>query len=415
MFSSLKHSARRKILRTLSDKPMTFSELLEVLGVSSSHLTYHLENLGELVSKTDDGKYKLSTFGVASVKTMSIVEDPSSIQPQHGLSLSLKWKSIFAILMIGLVILAGMSYVQFNSLAQLNNDYSHLDLAYQRLLSWSSGTDNAIAFLKDVAQIDITEYQATLLSNTVEYRSDLGGLVEEILKYSLVSTTSTADVVFRFRDNKLSRYQLNLFEGQLAFSEPQSPSILEATRSLLERFKSYSNDPYIDGMITILSSINEVKNMEVTEGNIKLKITVEGNDADILWLHTQDGVDFSAKSLRFLYENHVLKELTDGWFLFTVGSTTVNVSMEQAIGIAKNYVKDFTWEYGGETISNFTVLDDPVTVEFAPHPREEPLALIPFWYITLYLDRVYPGEVTRIGVGLWGDSGEVVHVRALSG
>jgi DNA-binding transcriptional ArsR family regulator len=49
MFSSLKHPARRKILRMLADSSMSFSEMLEALGVSSSHLTYHLENLGGLL------------------------------------------------------------------------------------------------------------------------------------------------------------------------------------------------------------------------------------------------------------------------------------------------------------------------------------------------------------------------------
>ena len=70
MFSSLKHPARRKILRMLADKPKNFSRILEEMGISSSHLTYHLENLGELVTKMDDGKYRLSTFGKAAVMTM---------------------------------------------------------------------------------------------------------------------------------------------------------------------------------------------------------------------------------------------------------------------------------------------------------------------------------------------------------
>ena len=55
MFSSLKHPARRKILRMLAEESMTVSQLLEELGISSSHLTYHLENLGELVSKEENG------------------------------------------------------------------------------------------------------------------------------------------------------------------------------------------------------------------------------------------------------------------------------------------------------------------------------------------------------------------------
>lgn len=395
---------------------MTFSELLEKLGVSSSHLTYHLENLGELVSKTDDGQYKLSAFGVASVKTMMIVEEASPSYLKHGLSLSLKWKSIFAVLMIGVLLLASMSYIQYASLNQLSEDYNHLALAYDRLLSWNTGTDNAINFLQDVAQIDITEYEATLLSDTVEHRSDLGGVVEEIVKYSLVSNQGTADVVFRFRDKRLSRYQLNLFEGVPIFSQPQSSNLLDATRNLLERFKSYNYAPYLEEMDDVLSSINEIKNMEVTEGNIKLKITLYGNNVAILWLYTENGVDFSAKSLRFVFENHILKEVTDGWFLFTAGSTSVDISMEEAISIAKTYVQnEFTWEYEGTVVSNFVIVDDPVSAEFVPHPREEPLVLVPFWYITLYLDKVYPGEVNRIGVGLWGDTGEVVHVRAMSG
>ena len=49
--------------------------MLEELGISSSHLTYHLENLGELVSKTSDGRYQLSKFGEGAVDTMKIVEE----------------------------------------------------------------------------------------------------------------------------------------------------------------------------------------------------------------------------------------------------------------------------------------------------------------------------------------------------
>ncbi len=77
IFASLKHPVRRKILRMLSEKSMTFSEMLDVLKVSSPFLTYHLENLGELVCKTGNGKYRLSTFGETAVVTMSRVEDTS--------------------------------------------------------------------------------------------------------------------------------------------------------------------------------------------------------------------------------------------------------------------------------------------------------------------------------------------------
>jgi len=127
IFASLKHPVRRKILRMLSEKQRSFSEILEALGISSSHLTYHLENLGELVSKTDDGKYKLSTFGEAAVGTMSRVEEtPKLKEPKYSQSLPLNWKSLCAVLLIGLAVLASVGYTQYESLNRITVEYEQL-------------------------------------------------------------------------------------------------------------------------------------------------------------------------------------------------------------------------------------------------------------------------------------------------
>ena len=127
IFNSLKHPVRRKILRMLSEKPRNFSEMLEVLGMSSSHLTYHLENLGELVNKTDDGKYKLSGAGDAAVLTMSKVEDsPKTTEPKHFQTPSIKWKYFSVAITIGLIILASVTYMYFQSSTQAATEYSPL-------------------------------------------------------------------------------------------------------------------------------------------------------------------------------------------------------------------------------------------------------------------------------------------------
>jgi hypothetical protein len=84
IFASLKHPIRRRILRMLSKQPMSFSEMIEVLGVSNSFLTYHLDNLGELIGKTEDGKYKLSSFGEAANATMTKVEDIPITAPHQS-------------------------------------------------------------------------------------------------------------------------------------------------------------------------------------------------------------------------------------------------------------------------------------------------------------------------------------------
>jgi hypothetical protein len=75
IFSSLKHPIRRKILRMLENGELTFSEILEILAIDSGHLSYHLENLGDLITHTASGKYKLSSFGIAAVRLMRGVEE----------------------------------------------------------------------------------------------------------------------------------------------------------------------------------------------------------------------------------------------------------------------------------------------------------------------------------------------------
>jgi DNA-binding transcriptional ArsR family regulator len=421
MFASLRHPERRKILRMLSEKPMPFSQLLDELGVSSSHLTYHLESLGELVSKMEDGKYRLSSFGEASVATMKGVEETPSIQKRHFLSFPLRWKTFFAALIIGIVLLASISTIQYVSSNQLSKEdellkanLDKLTTENQQLLSWSTSADKAVTVLRDVIQLDMTKYKATLTSDTIERRSDLGGVVEEILKYSLTSNESRIDVALRFRNKNLSRYQCFVDEGSPLYTQPQT-NILDFTKNLLKRYSAYSDAPYLETMSNMWALVNETKNVEMTQDNMKLNISISGDNTEVLWLYTGNGVDFSPKSLSLSFENGVLKELLDGWFLFKIGNTEVNISSEEAITIARSAVKNFTWQANGVEVSDFNVLENPVSALFHPIPREEPLTLVPYWYVTLYLDKVYPSGVNRLAVGVWADTGEVAEIKTLSG
>ena len=420
MFSSLKHPVRRKILRMLSHNSMSFSKMLDSLGISSSHLTYHLENLGELVSKTSTGNYQLSTFGLASVNTMKIVEDAPSVNSKHRISF--RFKSVIAVLLIVTIVLASFSALQYVSLTELSSEnevlatqYNELNTKYVRLLDFSADTDKAIEFIQDVVKIDLSAYQVTLLSNDVTIRSDLGGVVEEFLIYSLTNNEDRIDVTLRFRDSLFSRYQINVFEGSVTYSEPQPFDLVESASNLLNRYMEYGNASYLGNMSSLLGLVDEVKNIEITDtgGNLKLKISTSEDRTEFFWLYTKNDVDFSAKSLSFVFKNRVCQSITDGWVLFESGSTEVNISRDEAIDLAKEAALVFTWEYEGEVVGNFTVLDTPVVAVFHPHPREDFLNLIPYWYVTLYLDKVYPGEISSIAVGLWGDTGEINDINVV--
>jgi DNA-binding transcriptional ArsR family regulator len=75
IFKTLRHPIRRKILRIMVDKQLAFSEILDILSIDSGHLSYHMENLGELVRHSPNGKYELSNIGRAAVNLMSGVEE----------------------------------------------------------------------------------------------------------------------------------------------------------------------------------------------------------------------------------------------------------------------------------------------------------------------------------------------------
>jgi DNA-binding HxlR family transcriptional regulator len=136
IFASLNHPVRRKILRMLSQNQMSFSEILDALGVSSSFLTYHIENLGELVSKTSDGKYRLSSFGEAAMATMTKVEDIPSNAHHNGTRLT-RFFGRTTVIALGImcIVLAATVIGTFAYYAPLTNDKNNTISSLNTLIS----------------------------------------------------------------------------------------------------------------------------------------------------------------------------------------------------------------------------------------------------------------------------------------
>jgi hypothetical protein len=351
------------------------------------------------------------------------VEEAPSIPKKHFFSFSFRWKAIFGALLIGIMLLAAMSvaeYLFLNQLGsgneQMRNDLQRVQDENERLLAWSTPASIVLPILRDVVKLDMTKYKANLLSDTVEYRTDLGNVIEETMKYSLISNESTIDVSLRFRNNHFSRYQLFLDEdgGLPLYSQSQSTNVLTAARNILELYSAYKNESYLEDAISLLSSVTGIESNGTVLDHTKLTISSSADTFEIMLLYVENDVDFAPKSLRLVFENQILRELLDGWFLFSIGNTEVNITPDQAISIARNAAPSFTWNNNGVEVGNFTVLQDPVSVAFHPSPKTD-LALVPYWFVTLYLDKTYPGGVNRLGVGVWADTGQVDSIITLSG
>ncbi|MCW4024370.1 MAG: winged helix-turn-helix domain-containing protein [Candidatus Bathyarchaeota archaeon] len=408
MFRSMKHPARRKILRMIANKPLTFSQLQDELGISSSYLTYHLENLGELISKEENGIYKLSAFGQATINTMKTVEEtPSPKKEKYPLR---KWKRAVAALTIALILVSSFAAVEIGAYLKASNDSEAWQSKYEQLISVSTNSEKALTFIDQVVQIDTSKYETSLLSRSVEHRDNLGGALEEILSYSLVNSESKMEVIFRFRNSQLSQYRLVIIEGAPIYAGLQPSSPLEEAKGLLSRFQAYQNAPYLQNMIDMLDMmVNSVQNVELTHGNLKLNTTSLGDATQFVWIYTENGVDFDPKMFDIVFYDRALTDLIDDMFLFSIGGTTINISADQAVTIARDALEEYSWIADGQTISDFGVVEPPV-VKFHPNTRDT-LALYPYWAVTFKLDTVYPGNVDQLIVGVYADTGDIGRIK----
>jgi hypothetical protein len=405
MFRSLKHPARRKILRMIADKPMSFSQLQEELAISSSYLTYHLESLGQLLSKEENGTYKLSAFGLATINTMKTVEEtPESVQPKK--SPTKKWKMLVAVMAIAVILVSSFSVVEFGAYHQASSESALWQLKYNQLISVSTNAEKAITFLDIVVQLDTSHYQSNLLSRNVENRENLGDTLEEILTYSLTSSDSKLQVVFRFRDNQLSKYQLITIEGEPVYSTAQPSTPIQQAKGFMQRLSFYEYAPYLQNMTKMLDTLEEsAENLLLTQGNLKLNTTSVGEATQFVWVYTENNIDFSPKTTDVVFANQALTDFIDDMYLFTVGSTSINVSADQAVATARDALKTFSWTANGEKISDLPskLIDKPPTVYFHPNTRGS-VQLYPYWVVTFTLNKVYPDNVNAIVVGVWADN-----------
>lgn len=414
MFTSLKHPVRRKILRMLGLKNMTFMEMVEELGVSSPHLTYHLENLGELVSKMDDGKYKLSAFGLATVNAMKSVEEVREIEPNHRPA-TFKWKAIVGVLLVAVLLLATMSVIQFDSINHLSDTQKSLLVENQQLLSLGIGADKVANFMQNVTQLSLMNYTLSMLSNTMDWETYLGGVAQQSLQYSLTAPDSNLNIDFQFMNNHFSLYEVNMIESSPIFSQPQPNTVLQNAKGILARYRAYSGDAYLTNMTNLLNEVNATANTVVTQGDMKLQITVLGETDTFLWMYSVDGIDYQAKGLEMIFQDNILTTMSDGYFLFTVGSTSLATSQQAAVTIAENYVRTLTYSIEGQQYTDFTAVNPPMSIQMVPHPRGDSVALIPYWYIVMSLTNTYPGGINEVTVGIYADTGKVSDVQMLSG
>ncbi|MFZ2097978.1 MAG: hypothetical protein WAV05_15195, partial [Anaerolineales bacterium] len=267
-------------------------------------------------------------------------------------------------------------------------------------------TNEALHFLKDVANVDVSRYEAKLVVNTSENWPELGGLLEITGKYVLESEDSTINVLFTFIDNTLRYCAITDVEGEIYQLEELPADIKGQADVFLQRYQAYTADSTIEAMRNILDTVDLTENGVKVIGNLKLEVTVDPSLTSLSWKDTFNGADYTSLSIGF--RNGTFAAFLQDRSYFQIGGTDVNLSEEDAVDLALRYAKDLSWEVpDGTKVTDFTIVEDKIGAALLTQPRE-PLMLYPYWLVILPLDKMYPGFITQIMFQVWADTGEVI-------
>jgi hypothetical protein len=286
--------------------------------------------------------------------------------------------------------------------------------------SESTAPEKVLTILEEVVGLDMAEYSAELDFHAQAPFLYFEVLPQEDVKYTLESNESKVEVICAFVDEKLRLMNIYINDGSPLTTQPAA-SPLEMAKDLLDKYPTYSDGSYYSTLRSMLDNVEADKNVTEISENVKLEVTVTANRTDFRWKYVFNGIEATSKCVALNFKQGFLKYFIDSWSYWTIGSTDLNVSEEEAIEIAMNAAENHSWNLSsGTTVTEFNIVGvSETTLQIGNYPTKnesrggDPLTLYPGWRVKLYFDKLYPGQVYGLDIGIWADTGEVHDIREL--
>ena len=280
----------------------------------------------------------------------------------------------------------------------------------------STSQDIVMAFIQEVLPVDLSKYSISVTGPS-QPPSALGmpPLSDEI-RVTLSSNESTLEAICLVKNNVLKSCRLYTKAGQV-ISDRQYVDVVDAARSFLERYQNYTKMESTD-MKAMLTDVDATKDSTVLVGNTKFTVSnfVFGTEKTrFSWTYSVNGADYAKLQVSF-EKNGVFASVFDDRAVYSIGDTTVNVTDKQAIDIAMEYLKTYSYSMSEDwKVSGFNITEDRTTTELLTtnYPKTSTV-LNPYWSINLYLNKVYPGSVHGFMICIWANSGDVFYCGQLA-
>jgi hypothetical protein len=309
-----------------------------------------------------------------------------------------------------------------------------LSLSQPLLFCQASGTESpadperVLTFLSDVADLDLSKYKVQLdiffainasavSDGDPKHRYSSGSyyLYHYDFDYD-DNINSQLSCQFTFVGTTLKTCTLDTTGGSswvALYNKNPSTDLVDAAATFMERYQTFTADPDIAAMRSMLVGVDPAKDSSKIVDDLKLEVSSHGSTTLFYWKPTYEGVDYPGINVSFK-DGH-FDSFADNRNENSIGDTTVNITKEQAIDLALKRVETFTYRMSDNLVSNFSVVHDYIRAEPFSKSRQVYGSLYPIWVVYLPLSELYPGWVSQIRVELWADSGEIISCVPLSG
>jgi hypothetical protein len=283
-----------------------------------------------------------------------------------------------------------------------------------------SAIDKLLVFLRDVVMLNVTAYGdgVVVVSDIANPPPDKGEVVDEAGLITLVTNGSKLDVTFTFINRTLANCIIYLVEGEPFYTQVPTVGALEEYKGFLEKYENYTGDSAVKEMENAMSTVTDLMPVTKTVGNIKLSVS----ENSISWKYSFNNADYT--SLQVSYTNPEGNGGRIFWFsddrsYIQIGDTAVNLTSEQAISLAAKRLENYSWsvDMGNGTyrqISDFNYNWQEAKL-LTKGTLAAPHVWYPYWVVTFFMDKVYPGDVVNIIVEMWAKNGEIIDIYPLTG
>jgi hypothetical protein len=279
----------------------------------------------------------------------------------------------------------------------------------------------AQVFLNNVLGIDTTKYTTTATEFPQEQY--LGVVPQKNIQVNLQSKTTNIQMLCTFTNGSLRL--INVLENSGTPTIRKTTELLDKAKTFLYNYQSSTHDAIYGNFASMLTDIDASKNTTIVLGTVRLNTELSADSATFRWTYTYNGIEAPVKCMALSYSDGFLKYFVDNWNLYTIGSTSINLSEKEAVADGLSSAKTFSWSIGSGTntsiIRDFnatqamlweTIFSNSASEDTARN--HDPLTLYPTRHLWVSLDNFYPGNVYGIDVFYWADTKDLYFMRERS-